>query len=103
LARGVAFYSGDAPAEFIDLDVRLAPWVTPAELSRKGLLAICKEEDAGCIAAAMTFAHGDASTSAVTVAHSFLGYHALPMKFVLIVVPPREGGTSEPSGVPRGD
>lgn len=87
--RGVAFYSMDAPSEFIGFDFRRAPWVTPEPLSRKGLLAVCEAGDADCLAKAAGFGSSESSMIRITVAHEFLGYSGRRVAFVLVVIPPR--------------
>jgi hypothetical protein len=88
--RTVSFYSQDEPSEFIAFDLHRAPWVTPEDLRRKGLLAICDKGDSECLATAAKFVTEESSTTEVTLVHEFFGYRGDPETFVLVIVPSRQ-------------
>jgi 4-amino-4-deoxy-L-arabinose transferase-like glycosyltransferase len=85
----VAFYSPDRPHSFIHFDVRRAPWVTPDDLGRHGLLAVCAAEDVQCQALAQHFATPATGRVALTLHHTYWGHARAPHTFVLFVIPPK--------------
>ncbi len=87
----VAFYSPDRPHSFIRFDYGQAPWVTPADLARNGLLAVCQADDAACLAAAGRFSTPQTARVPLILSHSFWGYSRAPRAFVLFMTPPQAG------------
>ena len=88
--NAVAFYSADEPRVFIHFDFHQAPWVTPEVLDQAGLLVVCAKEDKECIASGANIASTlQATRTELLLAHSFWGYAAPPISFVVTVVPPR--------------
>jgi 4-amino-4-deoxy-L-arabinose transferase-like glycosyltransferase len=85
----VAFYSPDRPHSFIGFDFQLAPWVTPADLARRGLLAVCLTDDQPCQANAVRFSTPQTIRTSLTVSHSFWGHSRAPKSFVLYLTAPR--------------
>jgi 4-amino-4-deoxy-L-arabinose transferase-like glycosyltransferase len=87
--NAVAFYSPDRPHVFIHLDFHRAPWVTPEDLDQSGLLVVCAKTDKKCLAAGASItATPQASRTELTLTHSFWGYTAQPISFIVTVVPP---------------
>jgi Dolichyl-phosphate-mannose-protein mannosyltransferase len=87
--NSVAFYSPDRPHVFTHFDFHRAPWVTPDDLEEAGLLVVCAKVDRVCLtSAASTASTPQASRTELTLTHSFWGYTARPINFVVIVVPP---------------
>jgi 4-amino-4-deoxy-L-arabinose transferase-like glycosyltransferase len=49
LATAVTFYSPDHPRMYADFNPAFSPWIDyPAELHRKGFVAVCREDDRRC-------------------------------------------------------
>jgi 4-amino-4-deoxy-L-arabinose transferase-like glycosyltransferase len=90
----VAFYSPDRPHAFIGFDFHLAPWVTPADLARHGLLAVCLTDDQPCQANAVRFSTPGTVRTTLTVNHSFWGHSRAPKSFVLYLTAPRAAPAS---------
>ncbi len=87
--NAVAFYSPDGPHVFIHFDFHRAPWVTPEALDQAGLLVVCAKEDKKCLASsAGMISTPRASRTELTLVHSFCGYTAQPVSFIVTVVPP---------------
>jgi 4-amino-4-deoxy-L-arabinose transferase-like glycosyltransferase len=88
LPGAIAFYSPDRPHSFIRFDYGEAPWVTPADLARDGLLAACLTTDAKCLAAALRFSTPQTVQVPLTLAHRFWGMSRPPQAFILFLTPP---------------
>ena len=84
----VAFYSPDHPAEFIGMDFRRSPWITPEMLARKGFLALCLKGNAACIARARGLSAVPGKVLSVKVIHQFRGLAGRPVDFDLFLAPP---------------
>jgi len=88
--NAVAFYSPDRPQVFIHLDFHRAQWVTSEGLERGGLLVVCAKEDEKCLdSSANITSTAKAIRTELTLTHSFWGYTAPPVSFIVTVVPPR--------------
>ena len=92
----VAFYSPDRPHSFIHFDVRRAPWVTPDDLARHGLLAVCAAEDLECQATAVRSSTPETTRLNLALSHTYWGHTRAPHAFVLFVIPP----TVKPAAFP---
>lgn len=84
----IAFYSPDRPADFIDLDRRKAPWITPAALKRDGWLAACLSSDLACQAEARALAGPAVAPETVSLDHLRPGAAPRMARFVVFLVPP---------------
>ncbi len=85
----MAFYSPDRPHVFIHFDSHQAPWVTPEDLDQGGLLVVCAKEDKKCLTSSASYvATPQARRNELTLTHSFWGYTAPPVSFIVTVVPP---------------
>jgi 4-amino-4-deoxy-L-arabinose transferase-like glycosyltransferase len=85
----VAFYTPDDPHVFIHLDYHRAPWVTPDDLSREGLLVVCSDADKHCLKSAANVSTPQTRRTALSLVHSFWGYTVGEASFVVTIVPPR--------------
>ena len=88
MANSAAFFLADGPSAFIDFDMRLSPWVSRAALTTKGVLAICREADAECLARAEALATARTQRLTVELRHVAWGHVAAPFRFVLSATPP---------------
>lgn len=89
-ADAAAFYIPDHPRVWTFGDRRLTPWLTEERLEGEGWAAICPAIDKGCIAS-MEAASDDAEdVIRFEFSHtpSFLGWHGVPVRFVIIMVAP---------------
>ena len=87
--NAVAFYSADQPHVFTHQDAARAPWVTPEDIDRAGLLVVCAEKDEGCLKSSAGIKSSRIRRAELTVAHSYWGYTAHPVSFTITIVPPR--------------
>jgi len=85
----ISFYSPDHPHGFVGFDFGRAPWVTPADLARAGLLAVCQSDDQPCQASATAFSTPQTIRMTLTLRHTFWGYSRPPRAFILYLIPPR--------------
>jgi 4-amino-4-deoxy-L-arabinose transferase-like glycosyltransferase len=85
----VAFYSPDDPHVFIHLDYHRAPWVTPDDLSREGLLVVCSDADKHCLKSAANVSTPQTRRTDLSLVHSFWGYTVGEASFVITIIPPR--------------
>jgi hypothetical protein len=97
-AMDVAFYSGEDTSDFIDFDVRIAPWIQPERIAETGLLAVCPEGDEGCRAKAAKFGGPGMQERAVTIANHVGSKMAEPLHFRMFVIPPAHMTGSIPAG-----
>jgi 4-amino-4-deoxy-L-arabinose transferase-like glycosyltransferase len=88
LAESIAFYSADAPSEFIEMTFRYAPWVTPNALSERGLLIVCQADNAVCLNKVRVFMTPDMRQETVSLTHTFAGIQGPSKSYVLTIVPP---------------
>lgn len=84
----IAFYSPDDPHVFIHLDYHRAPWVTPDDLSREGLLVVCSEVDKPCLKSAANVSTPQTRRVDLDLIHSFFGYTVGYASFIVTIVPP---------------
>jgi 4-amino-4-deoxy-L-arabinose transferase-like glycosyltransferase len=84
----VAFYSPDNPHVFIHLDYQRAPWVTPDDLSREGLLVVCSVADKQCLKSAANVSTPQTRRTDLDLVHSFFGYTVGYASFIVSIVPP---------------
>jgi hypothetical protein len=84
----VGFYSTDHPHVFIHLDYRRAPWVTPEDLHRAGLLVVCSSTDEQCLHSAANLSTPNVRRTNFSLRHSFSGYTVGYSSFIVTIVPP---------------
>lgn len=84
----VAFYSPDSPHGFDHFDFFRSPWVTPEALAAHGLLAVCENADAECLASSAKFATPQSTRTEISLTHDFLGHKGEPVGFVVTIIPP---------------
>ncbi len=92
-SNAAAFYSDDHPSGLLSLDVSLAPWVTPEQLRRGGLLGMCLREDGPwddgmCRAQAARLATPRTVRSSITVTHTAFGRPRGAATLDIYVTPP---------------
>jgi len=85
----ISFYSPDRPHGFVKFDFGQAPWVTPADLARDGLLAVCQSDDQPCQASASAYSTPRTIRTTLSLRHAFWGYSRAPRAFILYLTPPR--------------
>lgn len=92
LADAVTFYGSDHPDSVPYFEIKYAPWVTPARLSREGWAAICRADDTECLNDVASFAGRDRrlQRSEIEVMPHLLGFSSVPARFVVFLMPPRE-------------
>ena len=87
--NAAVFYSPEHPSAFVDFDYFGNRWVTPQALAARGLLTICRADDAGCLAKTETFATPQTRRERLTLAHVAFGRARAPVDFVMTAIPPR--------------
>jgi 4-amino-4-deoxy-L-arabinose transferase-like glycosyltransferase len=87
--NATAFYSPDRPHVFVEFDYSRNLWVTPEDIAKHGLLAICVSNDSVCLARTAQFATPESTRTELAVAHRFWGHVANPIHFIVTVIPPR--------------
>jgi hypothetical protein len=90
LAFGVAFYAGEKPSAFPDLDPSFATWITPARIARDGIAVVCPVESKDCVSKADALAAGRApQRREVTLTRTHWGMTGAPARYLILMVPPR--------------
>jgi hypothetical protein len=87
--NATAFYSPDRPHVFVEFDYSRNLWVTPDDIAKHGLLAICVSNDSVCLGRTAQFATPESTRTELAVAHKFWGHVANPIHFIVTVIPPR--------------
>jgi hypothetical protein len=87
-SQALTFYGPDAPSDFIEFDMRKAPWITQQRLTQSGLLVVCRKEDDGCAQAAKPFLTPAAQVREITHTPSLWGLTGKPRTLVLYLIPP---------------
>ncbi len=100
-AAAASFYSPDHPDSVPGFDIRRAPWVTEERLQREGFAAVCRADDAGCVATALRQVAGDplARTREIEVPNRYLGHTSATKRFHILIVPPRALASRPPGDV----
>jgi 4-amino-4-deoxy-L-arabinose transferase-like glycosyltransferase len=90
-AAAASFYSPDHPDSIPGFELWRAPWVNEARLQREGFAVICRDDDAGCVAAALRLTAGNSLTQRreIEVPNRYLGHTSATKKFLILLVPPR--------------
>jgi hypothetical protein len=73
-----------------------APWVTPTEIARRGLLIACPQDRLDCLDRAEAFATAGTVRSRVALTHSMWGRQGVTRTFTLLVIPPRKANSPPP-------
>ena len=68
--NAAAFYSSERPSVFVNFDYFGNRWATPEALRRKGLLTICRKDDAACLDQTAAFANAATRRADATLAHA---------------------------------
>jgi 4-amino-4-deoxy-L-arabinose transferase-like glycosyltransferase len=82
------FYSADNPAEFTHFDLGQAPWITPARITREGLLTVCAKADQFCLDQAARYATARTQRVERQVIQSAWGRTSQPVDLIIIMTPP---------------
>ncbi|MFY9639322.1 MAG: glycosyltransferase family 39 protein [Rhodomicrobium sp.] len=89
-AYAMSFYSPDHPSSFTELNLNMAPWMTPARLKQYGLLIACAHDDGGCSGAALSFASGNWKQLPLSIARK-AGSRQMPeVKYDIFIIPPQK-------------
>jgi hypothetical protein len=83
------FYSPEHPSAFVDFDTFGNRWATPEALAARGLLTICRADDATCLTKTESYATPQTRRESVTLAHVAYGRARKPVDFVIAAIPPR--------------
>ena len=87
--NAAAFYSAEHPSVFVDFDYFGNRWASPDKIGARGLLTICRRDDAPCLAETAKFATPQAQREEATLAHEAFGRARKPVAFVFTAIPPR--------------
>ena len=95
-SNGIVFYGADRSSEFTNMRFDHAPWVTPTEIARRGLLIACPQDRFDCLDRAEAFATADTVRFRVALTHSMWGRQGVTRTFTLLVIPPRKANSPPP-------
>ena len=87
--NAAVFYSPEHPSVFVGFDYFGNRWATPQKLAARGLLAICRKDDAACLDQTANFATPAAKQEEIRLAHYAFGRARKPVTFVITAIPPR--------------
>jgi 4-amino-4-deoxy-L-arabinose transferase-like glycosyltransferase len=87
--NAAVFYSPEHPSAFVDFDVFGNRWATPEALAARGVLTICRADDAPCLARTEAFATPQTQSETMTLARVAFGRARQPVDFVMTAIPPR--------------
>ena len=86
--NAAVFYSPEHPSAFVDFDTFGNRWATPEALAARGLLTICRADDAPCLAKTESYATPQTRRETLTLAHVAFGRARKPVAFVIAAIPP---------------
>jgi Dolichyl-phosphate-mannose-protein mannosyltransferase len=91
LAAAIAFFSPDHPDVVPDFDLQRAPFVSEGRLDGDGFVAVCRTEDATCVAEARRRAEGKTGTQIVNfqTRNLYGGVAGELGRFFFVLVPPQ--------------
>ena len=87
--NAAVFYSPEHPGAFVDFDLSGNRWVTFEALAARGLLTICRADDAECLVRTEIYATPQSRRESLTLAHVAFGRSRKPVDFVITAIPPR--------------
>jgi 4-amino-4-deoxy-L-arabinose transferase-like glycosyltransferase len=87
--NAAVFYSPEHPSAFVDFDTFGNRWATPEALAARGLLTICRADDATCLSKTESYATPQTKRETMTLAHVAYGRARKPVNFVIAAIPPR--------------
>jgi 4-amino-4-deoxy-L-arabinose transferase-like glycosyltransferase len=88
VVNGIAFYLRDRPSTLEINEPRVTPWADEASVARDGIALVCPEPEAACMEKLNARARG-LTRHAVTLARRHFGVADTPVRYVIVVVPPR--------------
>ena len=74
---------------FVGFDYFGNRWASPEKIAARGLMTICLQDDAACLAETAEFATPATQREQLTLAHSAYGRTRKPIAFVLTAIPPQ--------------
>jgi hypothetical protein len=88
IVNGAGFYLPGQPLR-IDLGSRDTPWADEARMARDGIAIVCPEAELSCMRRLNALAAA-LPRHAVTLSRHYLGAADLPVRYVIVVVPPKQ-------------
>jgi len=88
IVNGVSFYSTDRPHTLDIADPPATPWSDEASVRREGIALVCPEPELVCMHYLNARA-GDAPRHAVTLSRKHLGVADAPVRYIIVVQPPK--------------
>jgi 4-amino-4-deoxy-L-arabinose transferase-like glycosyltransferase len=92
VVNGVAFYLADAPSTLDIMSPEQTPWVDEARIARQGIALVCPASDGYCMHAIDERLRRSSAASAetfVTLARTYLGHTDTPVRYRIVIMPPR--------------
>ena len=91
LVNGVVFYLADRPSTLVVGASAATPWATAARIAREGVALTCPVADTGCVQQIEAQAAGNSAArrSEVELSRRYMGWNDPPVRYAIIVVPPR--------------
>ncbi|MEA2947211.1 MAG: hypothetical protein QOI40_2541, partial [Alphaproteobacteria bacterium] len=86
--NGVSFYLPSRPSTLDITDPRATPWSDELSVARTGIALACPEPEAGCMAKLNERA-GGLPRHAATLSRRHLGVTDAPVRYVIVIVPPK--------------
>jgi 4-amino-4-deoxy-L-arabinose transferase-like glycosyltransferase len=88
IVNGVVFYLRDRPSTLEINEPRVTPWADEASLARAGIALVCPEPEPTCMENLNARARG-LTRHAVTLSRRHFGVADTPVRYVIVIVPPR--------------
>ena len=88
IVNGVSFYLPDKPSTLDIVGPESTPWVDAASVARAGIALVCPEQEAVCMHF-LNLRAGDLPRHAVTLSRRYWGVGDKPVRYVIVVMPPR--------------
>jgi hypothetical protein len=91
LVNGVVFYLADRPSTLDIVTPAATPWADEARIAREGVALVCPMVEAQCVRLieARATSNTAARRSEVTLSRRHAGFSEPPVRYLIIIVPPR--------------
>jgi len=88
VVNGVVFYLRDRPSTLEISEPRVTPWADAASVARAGIALVCPEPETACMEKLNARGQG-LPRHAVTLARRHFGVADAPVRYVIVIVPPK--------------
>ncbi len=91
LVNGIDFYFVDQPSTLDILNPTQTPWIDADRIGRGGVAIVCPEAEVYCLRASSYYLayYPTSGTEDVVIARRYVSTHDTPVRYKIVIVPPR--------------